>query len=211
MKVIYLFSILILLPLTLQAQTWQEKTRILINEIRADANARELAIYGNYQYGERLPLKYNTELEASEQWWCEALRNTKGRWFGHFGYINDRPRNGVEGGFLIDPRNNRQIGTIWLPSYNTPGQTFWVDRLRYNDVLTQGSSENGVQLNNRNFSAENVVGAWMHGYNADPRKAQYHYLNLTYPLWTDYGVAEDNFAKGDVSVFGAFARIVENK
>lgn len=188
---------LALTPTTASA-AWQDDTLTLINMARADADRRELAIYGSI-LAPRRPLAYSLTLEESGQWWCNALRGSG--WFDHFGWLN-------AAGYLVD-QNGRQISRVWLPAMSlTDRMTFWwVRNLHLGlDVSTQECSENGVLL--KRVTAENVVNAWHHGYNADPRKViGSHYWNLIHPAWTHFGVGSNNWGSGKRAVFGEFMQV----
>jgi hypothetical protein len=196
------FALMLVLGLVLcqtaVAQTWQDDIITLINEERANADERELAIYGELANGPRLPLVYHAGLEDSAQWWCDALKGSG--WFDHTGYVNAE-------GYLINPKNNRRISRVWLPSYNMPGMTFWPDRNRFLELKTVGkTSENGLlsKSTTPEFIVDSYVGS---GYNNDPRKASKHYMNVIDAYWTHVGSAKNSWGGGKNSTFTEFARI----
>lgn len=152
----------------------------LVNEERADADRRELEIYGFLQDGPRLPLDYDATLAESADWWCQGLKGTG--ILAHSWWVNDR------GYLILSPTDpvvlNRRI---WFPQ--SFGMTSWLDRNAYLGLDPISSSENGVLASGLN--AETMFFLWLgHGYNKDPRLAFSHYSNLIRADWTHAGVAK---------------------
>ena len=183
---------------------WQQQLLDLLNAERADANRRELLIYGEFsRLGPRLPLVWHQGVADAEQWWCDALQNTHGRWFGHFGYVN-------ADGFLIEGPlpdgtfSTKQIGTMWQPSYVQEGRTDISDRLIHLKIANAGNSDNGTKLDT--FSAERAAIAFRNGWNDDPRFATFHYANVIYPYWDTAGLAKGNWKGGRTTVFAGFIK-----
>lgn len=191
---------LILWAVLATSQTWEVQNLQLINEERAAANAREFAIYGEILQV-RQPLQYDTRLEDSAQWWCDALKGSGH--FDHFGWLNAK-------GHLIDA-SGRQISRVWLPTYQPDRLHFWVFRNQYLGIeahSTLNSSENGTLL--RRASPSNVVGAFVRsGWAVDPRAASHHYRNVVDPRWTHMGVAKQTWGGGKTSVFCEFVSLPE--
>jgi hypothetical protein len=154
----------------------------LVNEERADADRRELEIYGELLTGPRLPLEYDPMLAYSSQWWCDGLKGTG--LLVHGWFVNS------QGYLILDPSNPKILNKrVRFPQ--TDGWTDWNDRLRYLEVYPLRSSENGVLASS--LTADEMFFLWKNrGWQYDPRQVNpaHHYFNLIRPAWTHAGVGK---------------------
>ena len=187
----------LLLSLTLlTASPWEAEVVRLTNIERAEANDREWMIYGSYEHGERQPLEIDPLLTDSAQWWCNALKGTG--IFEHQWYINDSPRNGRPGGYLINPKTGRVLSRVWLPGQ---GVTNFADRAWYLGV--EVSHENGAL--SKSLTSETAVTLWMlHGWHEDPRQVSSHCWNMLNPHWVRTGVGHGPWGAGRSVAFMEF-------
>jgi hypothetical protein len=172
---------------------WPADVLDLVNREREQANLRELSIYGDIRQV-RLPLEYDPVLEASAQWWCDALKGSGH--FAHSGTLNDA-------GFLVNA-DGRQSSNVGLPAYPGTNHTDWNPRNWFLGLDVNGS-ENGAQL--KRASAVNIFEGWRRsGWSINPLDARGHYFNLVLPQWKRFGVARQVWGKGDSSVFAEFSQ-----
>ncbi len=161
---------------------WHKEALQYLNEERANADAKELALYGEFVVGPRLPLELDPILTESAQWWCDALKGTG--IVAHGWYTNNK-------GYLIQtPDSTKTLTRVWLPFRElNPGEgIYWTDflgRNAYQGLLAVNQSENILLTSN--VSPESIIARWRSGYNDDPTKALGHYGNMINPLWTHCG------------------------
>jgi len=196
---IFGFSSFVIPNIGKAATNWQTPLNQL-NDVREDADDRELLIHGNFVIGPRPALDLSDILNESAQWWCEAL---KGSGIADHGWYTNKD------GFLIaSPQNPRILSRVWLPSIEIDPGVYWCDFVVINNYLgIEGSSQGQNLLRRSNVRTNNIVDLFTEtGWNDDPLKATHHYSTMIVPFWTHCGfgmitdgggrkIAVINFAK----------------
>jgi hypothetical protein len=169
------------------------KVLALVNELRADANERELALHGSLVLP-RLPLEYDPALAYSAHWWCNALSGSG--ILEHGWTVNER-------GYLTN--TPRRAKRVWLPQQ--AGWTDFVIRAHYLGLPGHtGYGEVGIALDR--LTPEKAVALWAgHGWHDDPRLAKFHYGTLIHPGWTHAGAGSAGWNGATKSMFVDFGKL----
>jgi hypothetical protein len=182
-----LLPILLICSHACAAEPYTAKVIRLVNEVRADADERELALHGSFILGPREPLDYDATLAKSAQWWCDACRGTG--ILSHNWTIDER-------GYLTNIPSGYRSSKVWLPTRaGHEGFTDYFARAYYLGLPDVFYTE--VGLRSDNTSAESVVFQWTaSGFHTDPRQASKHYAAIIHPWVTHAGCG-----KADKRVF----------